>query len=81
MREDPVELLDGDPTARARRLAARTGCDETAIWEWGVVGRVSTRLLAERVGLQSVGRQMLLAADRVARIERPSLPMWSSPSA
>lgn len=67
MREDPVELLDGDPHARARWLAARTGPDAAAIWEWGVVERVSTGLLAERIDLQPVGRQMLAAADRLAR--------------
>ena len=67
MREDPVELLDGDPYARARWLAARTGLDPVAIWEWGVVERVSTGLLAERIDLQPVGRQMLAAADHLAR--------------
>jgi streptomycin 6-kinase len=63
MREDP---LDGDLRERARRLADRTGLVEQAIWEWGAVERVSTGLLATRVGLQPVGREMLLAADRVA---------------
>ncbi|MGH3844004.1 MAG: aminoglycoside phosphotransferase family protein [Pseudonocardiaceae bacterium] len=68
MREDPVELLDGDPYARARSLAARTGLDATTIWEWGVLERVSTGLLATRIDLQPVGRQMLAAADHVAQI-------------
>lgn len=66
MREDPVELMGGDPFARARWLADRTGLDATAIWEWGVVERVWTGLLATRIGLQPVGRQMLDAADRIA---------------
>jgi streptomycin 6-kinase len=66
MREDPLDLLDGDPHERARWLAALTGLDATAIWEWGVVERVSTGLLASRVGLQPVGGQMLAVADRVA---------------
>jgi streptomycin 6-kinase len=66
MREDPLELLDGDPHERARWLAARTGFDPTAIWEWGVVERVSTGLLGTKVGLQPVGLQMLAAADRIA---------------
>jgi streptomycin 6-kinase len=66
MREDPLELLAGDPRDRARRLAARTGLDPAAIWEWGVAERVSTGLLATKVGLQPLGRQMLAAADRVA---------------
>ncbi len=65
MREDP---LDGDLHERARWLADRTGLDADAIWEWGVVERVSTGLLGTRVGLQQpVARQMLAAADRVAR--------------
>jgi streptomycin 6-kinase len=63
MREDPLE---GDLHERARRLARRTGLDETAIWEWGVVERVSTGLLGTRVGLQPVAREMLDAAERVA---------------
>jgi hypothetical protein len=63
MREDPLE---GDLRERARRLAERTGLDEDAIWEWGVVERVSTGLLATRVGLQPVGSEMLAAADAVA---------------
>lgn len=64
MREDPLE---GDFDRRARRLAAQTGLDATAISEWGVVERVSTGLLATRVGLQPVARQMLATADRLAR--------------
>ncbi len=66
MREDPVELLAGDPRERARWLARRTGLDATAIWEWGAVERVSTGLLCTRVDLQPVGREMLAAADRIA---------------
>ncbi len=63
MREDP---LDGDLPGRARRLARRTGLDADAIWEWGVVERVSTGLLGTRIGLQPIARQMLAAADRLA---------------
>jgi streptomycin 6-kinase len=66
MREDPLELLDGDPHERARWLAARTGLDAASIWDWGVVERVSTGLLGTKVGLQPVGREMLAVADRVA---------------
>lgn len=66
MREDPLELLDGDPRERARWLALRTGLDPAAIWEWGAVERVSTGLLCTKVGLQPVGREMLAVADRVA---------------
>ncbi len=63
MREDP---LDGDLEVRAARLAQRSGLDRDAIWEWGVVERVSTGLLCTRIDLQPVGRQMLAAADRIA---------------
>jgi streptomycin 6-kinase len=66
MREDPLEVLANDPHERARWLAARTGLNATAIWEWGVVERVSTGLLGTRVGLQPVARQMLAVADQVA---------------
>ena len=66
MREDPVELLQRDPRERACRLAAWTGLDPTAIWEWGVVERVSTGLLGIKVG-QPEARHMLEAADRLAR--------------
>lgn len=66
MREDPLDLLAGDPHERARWLAARSGLDATAIWEWGAIERVSTGLLCTKVDLQPVGRQMLEVADRVA---------------
>jgi streptomycin 6-kinase len=66
MREDPVELTAGDPRDRARRLAARTGRDPVATWEWGVAERVSTGLLCLSIGLVPVGPQMLAAADRIA---------------
>jgi streptomycin 6-kinase len=66
MREDPVELMDGDPRDRAAWLAARTGLDPAAIWEWGVVERVSTGLVCAAIDLQPVGRQMLAAADAIA---------------
>ncbi len=67
MREDPEESLHGDPMDRARWLARRTGLDATAIWEWGVVERVSTGLLCTSIDLQPLGRQMLEVADAVAR--------------
>jgi streptomycin 6-kinase len=67
MREDPVELMEGDPRERSRWLADRTGTDATAIWEWGVVERVSTGLLAMTVEMYTLGGEMLAAADRIAR--------------
>ncbi len=66
MREDPRELLEGDAQERARWLARRCGLYAAAIWEWGVIERVSTGLLCTEVGLQPVGREMLAVADRVA---------------
>jgi streptomycin 6-kinase len=66
MREDAEPMLAGDPRERARWLAARSGLDATAIWEWGVVERVSTGLLASQIDLQPVARQMLAVADRVS---------------
>ena len=55
-----------DAHKRARWLALRCGFDAAAIWEWGVVERVSTGLLCTSIGLQPVGREMLAVADRVA---------------
>jgi streptomycin 6-kinase len=69
MREDPLELMAGDPHERSRALARWTDLDETAIWEWGVVERASTGLLGTLVDLQPVARQMLDAADRIAAVE------------
>jgi streptomycin 6-kinase len=67
MREDPEELMQGEPYERARWLAHRTELDPVAIWEWGVVERVSTGLLCNLIDLQPFGRQMLTAADRIAQ--------------
>lgn len=68
MREDPLELMTDEPFARAQHLADITGCDPVAIWEWGIVERVSTGLLLTEIDLQPVGGQMLAAAEHVARI-------------
>lgn len=64
LREDP----DTPAILRTRctGLAARTGLDPTAIWEWGVAERVATGLVCTQIGLQPVGRRMLAAADAVA---------------
>lgn len=68
MREDPLELMRGDPRERARWLAARCGgLDAAAIWEWGVADRVATGLALTQIELQPVAREMLAAADHVAR--------------
>jgi streptomycin 6-kinase len=65
MREDPAELLAGGARERASWLSQRTGLDATAIWEWGVVERVSTGLSCTQVDLQPSGREMLEVAERV----------------
>ncbi len=68
LREDPDEPLAADPMATARWMADRHGLDATAIFEWGVVERVSTGLVATQIDLQPVGRQMLDLADRLALV-------------
>jgi streptomycin 6-kinase len=66
MREDPAELMAGtDPWERARYLAARTGTDPVAIWEWGAAERVSTGLLLISIGLHAEGTDMLRAAEYI----------------
>ena len=65
MREDPVELLAAGPWNRAASLASLTGLDPVAVWEWGVVERVSTGLACMRAGVAE-GRDLLAAAERVA---------------
>jgi streptomycin 6-kinase len=66
MREDPRDWLEGGAHDLTHRLAARTGLDATAIWEWGVLERVSTGLLLTAIGMQPIGREMLAVADLVA---------------
>ncbi len=65
MREDPEEMLHGDPMDRAHLLASWTGRDATAIWEWGVVERVSTGLIGTQVGLPPC-ITMLAVAELIA---------------
>jgi streptomycin 6-kinase len=67
MREDPIELTMSNPYERAASLASLTGLDPEAIWEWGIVERVSTGLLLTEIDLQPVGGQMLAAAEYVTR--------------
>ena len=66
MRGDPLELMEGDPRDRSRGLAHRTGLDETAIWEWGVVERLCTGLHCANIDLQPLGQETLAAAELVA---------------
>ena len=54
MRELNQELLEGDAVGlgheRAQLLSRLTGVDETAIWQWGFVERVSTGLYTMQLG-------------------------------
>ncbi len=69
MRGLNADLLAGDArrrgVERARFLAHLTGVDETAIWQWGFVERVSTGLYVMSLGLPD-GEQFLAIADRWA---------------
>ncbi|MEE6259295.1 hypothetical protein [Plantactinospora sonchi] len=47
-------------------LAERTGVDETAIWQWGYLERVSTGLYLMRLGEQEQGRRLLTTAEALA---------------
>jgi streptomycin 6-kinase len=68
MREDVLELLTGDPWERPRWLAARTGTDPVAIWQWGTIERLSNGLLGLETGLEQNGRDSLAASDRLANL-------------
>jgi len=63
------ELLAGDALRlgleRARYLARMTGADETAIWQWGFIERVSSGLYVMSLGLAG-GDEFLAVADRWA---------------
>jgi streptomycin 6-kinase len=69
MRGDPVELLAGDPRDRLGSLVALTRLDPAAIWEWGVVERLSTGLLCTQIDLQPLGRDTLRAAEAVTDLK------------
>ena len=60
------ELLE-----RAERLAARTGVDATAIWEWGTIHRVVSGLYSRSIGFQPFGDLLLAEADRLPRSPKP----------
>ena len=69
MREWSDELLaDGNPLQAARERCAMlshlTGVDPEPIWEWGILERVSTGLLAMQVGLEGA-REMLTVAEEL----------------
>jgi streptomycin 6-kinase len=57
----------GDLRVTTERLAARTGVDATAIWEWGTVYRVMGGLNSVRIGFQPFGNLLLAEADRLTQ--------------
>jgi streptomycin 6-kinase len=71
MREDSEELLSSGDVAGAAQercafLSQLTGVEETPIWEWGFVERVSTGLLGIQVGMEHEGRAMLEVAEALS---------------
>jgi streptomycin 6-kinase len=58
---DPVGLT----RAWAGRLASATGVDERALWEWGLIQRVTTGLHLMRHGHREEGRAFLASAERL----------------
>ena len=61
MRNAPGE---DDLQERADWLAAATGCDRTAIWEWGTAERVLSGLWCRIVDHQPHGDKQLADAER-----------------
>ncbi|NGO76945.1 phosphotransferase [Streptomyces sp. YC504] len=61
--EDPVRLARG----YCARLAGAAGEDETAVWEWGYLERVSTGLYCIAHGAPEVGRPFLETAALLLR--------------
>ena len=57
---------DDDLHERADWLAAATGCDRTAIWEWGTAERVLSGIWCRVVGNQPHGDLQLADAERLA---------------
>lgn len=58
---------DDDLRARAERLAARTGVDAAAIWEWGTIHRVVGGLYSRKIGFQPFGDLLLAQADHLTK--------------
>ena len=68
MREFTDELLEGDTSAigraRAQFLGDLTGTDPEAIWEWGIVERVTNGLLWLRDGEPGLAEPCFTIAER-----------------
>ena len=71
LRDWSSQLRDGDTSALARRycrlLATETGVDETAIWEWGFLERVSTGLYLMQFADPDHYRPLLETAETLCR--------------
>ena len=72
------ELLAVDPVAApvlargwCRVLAAHTGLPEAAVWEWGLLERVSSGLYLMRLGAQEEGRRHLRSAELLTTSDSP----------
>jgi streptomycin 6-kinase len=67
MRGWNAELLAGNPLhlghERCAFLSRLTGEDPEAIWQWGVIERVSTGLFLIQIGYESEGREYLHVAE------------------
>jgi len=65
------QLLAGDATLLAREycrlLATGSGLDETPIWEWGFLERVSTGLYALSLGAERLEFPLLRSAEAICR--------------
>jgi streptomycin 6-kinase len=63
------QLLAGDACGLARaycgRLAARTGVEAQAVWEWGFIERVSSGLHLIQLGARAEGERFLETARRL----------------
>jgi streptomycin 6-kinase len=57
---------EDDLRVRTDRLAARTGGNRDAIWEWGAGHRVASGLYCATIDYQPFGRRLLADADRYA---------------
>ena len=64
------ELLVGDTTnvavRRCQQVAALTGIEPSAIWEWSCIERVSSGLFLLRLGYEQESSAFLSVADRLA---------------
>jgi streptomycin 6-kinase len=73
MREWPGELLEGDPVALGRRrcrlLARLTKIEPQAIWQWGLIERVSTGLHLLELGWEADAHEYLAVAEAWAESE------------